>query len=120
MRYTKKVPLYGGLLTFINSDDIKEVQKFCPVFGDNDELFAHAVSGVYKKRRGYFIVVNDKHPEKLTHGVIAHEASHITMYIMEDVGLELSFSNCETFCYLVQWITNEFCMFAKRNNLKIS
>lgn len=118
-RQTKKIPLYGGFLTFINSECVKEVKKFCPVFEEREELFAHAISGVHRKRRNYFIVVNDKHPEGLSYGVVAHEASHIAMFLMEDLGIELSFSNSETFRYLVQYITNEFCIFAKRNNLKI-
>jgi hypothetical protein len=113
-----EVPLYRGMFVLIVSNDNDFVQSKLPEFDDR-ELYAHAWQANYRKRQGFFMVLNFWHPRGfLTHGAIAHEAVHIAHFILNARGVVSDFENDEPITYLVEWITERVYEALDKVNIK--
>ena len=109
-----KVPLYSGKLIILLSNDCDLVGKYLPDF--NKIVYAHACKENYNGAQGYYCVLNfDYSGQTLDHGTIAHEATHLAMYVCEYVGIEMDQDNPEPLTYLVVWFTNEIYRFAAKH-----
>lgn len=114
-----KIPLYGGLLITLLSNDNGRVDKQIP-FRDNPVLYAHSYLDKYKNTQGYYLVLNfNSGHGKMTHGTIAHEAIHIADFLLYDRGVVADFMNDEPVAYLVDWIVTQTYKFIKKHNFKV-
>lgn len=109
--FPSQIPIYGGdfSLIFTNDADICE-EKFKGF--EEGFVYAHALKRVepsnikgYEKNH-YRIVLNLHYIEWMTHGSIAHEASHITNWIMKAKGIQWDPDNDEAQNYLLLYIVN--------------
>lgn len=107
------VPIYQQkVLAF---DSFEELKEYCI---DNDAVMdeelnhflncAQAMAGVleYKdseKPLDYIMAVDDT-----SLGSVSHEATHLTFYILNQVGVLFDVSNHEAFTYLQQYIFEQF------------
>lgn len=112
-----EVPIYGGVFVVILTNDTEKLKKHFPDF-PNDSIYAMSKVGEWKNRRGYIVVLNFKNIDKITHGVIAHEAIHISNFIAKDVGFTPNFDNDESIAYLTQWVVNNIYSFMKKHKFK--
>lgn len=64
------------------------------------------------QNRFFFLLRNDI---KLSHGIIAHEAKHLTNFIMEARSYKLSFKNDEPECYLLNYIVDKIYLIIKKD-----
>ena len=114
-----KIPIYTGSLVLIESNSNKKISKELDFF-DNEEIYAHSIMFNNKGRTGYGIVFNFKNKDSnITHGVIAHEAYHITSFIAEEHGVMWDPENDEPLAYLINWIVDQIYIFVKENNLTV-
>lgn len=119
------VPLYGGLLTFIDTVSWIEVKEeygeMAILNPEDDEPFAQ--TGMFRRMEGgtdmqcIFLVVNTKYrhpvayPKGLDESIVAHEAVHIKNYIFDRAGVVNCRENDEPEAYLVQWIVEQITLF---------
>tara|TARA_R100000781_G_scaffold115008_1_gene88414 strand:- start:1908 stop:2297 length:390 start_codon:yes stop_codon:yes gene_type:complete len=114
-----KIPIYTGTLLLIDSNSKKKVKKEVKNF-DKHEIYATSVLFEHKSKTGYGIVFNfDYKHAKISHGVIAHEAYHISSFIAEEHRIQWDPANDEPFAYLINWIVDQIYLFTKENNLKV-
>ena len=107
------VPLYEGKLIIILSNDSDLVSKYLPDF--HKDIYAHACKDNYNGNQGYYCILNyDYDGVPICNGTIAHEATHLAMYVCEYVGIEMDFNNPEPLTYLVGWFTNEIYKFSNQ------
>ena len=86
----------------------------------NIEIYAHSWFESYKGREGFIMILNFENDfRKITHGVIVHEAIHISNYIALERDIDPDFENDEPIAYLAEWITDEVYKFIKKSNFKI-
>jgi hypothetical protein len=104
-----EVPLYHQRLQIIICDDaekeIDEINKKYPSTISRFEFSGHAEGyGKYN-----LIVLNKKYlqDESYVIGTIAHEAFHITSFIMKRVGMNPDVNNDEAQAYLLSWIVEQ-------------
>ena len=121
---SKDFPLYGGKLVFIESENTPELRKLLPGLEEGEDLFGQTFEHEYKDHRAVFIVFNSKRncPEmcdKITHGNVAHEAFHAVHYLLDTVGMKLTDESQEAYAYLLDWVVEEFYLWANKINLKI-
>lgn len=112
-----EIPIYGGFLVIILTNDTETLKKHFSDLTDNN-IYAMSKLGEWKKRRGYIVVLNFKNIDKITHGAIAHEATHISNFIAQDVGFIPDFKNDEPIAYLTQWIVDNIYSFMKKHKFK--
>lgn len=110
------VPIYLGKLVIIDSSSKAFIKKslvgthqdVINEIGDKDLIYAHTFHDFYKKERAYIIIVNTCNTvEKITYGVLAHEALHTMNNIFIDIDYKPKRKNDETSAYLIQWIVNQ-------------
>ena len=98
------IPIYGGKLVVILTNDANLVKKYYPDFYD-DYVYAHALDHYYKGKRAYYVVLNtDYKYGKITNGVVAHEAHHIVTYLFNYKGILYDPANDEPFAYMIGWV----------------
>lgn len=121
LRKSIKVPLYVGRFDIVITDNVDDYEKVYNKFG-KDEVFGHSIETSCKKSNytHFVMVLNFNSNYKITHGIIAHEALHITSFILDRVGQEFDPNNHECFTYLIQWVTNEVYKFIYKNNIIVS
>ena|SRR5690554_557853 len=120
-KQVKEIPIYGSKLIFIDSTNTEKLRRHFPdMLNEDEEVYAHAISGGYKGDNSYFILVNSNHSSvKLTHGTIAHEAAHVVSDIITYVGIRFDHTNQEAFAYLIGYVVDEFYKWANKINIKI-
>lgn len=92
---TVKVPIYTGLkMTMVA--DLKELDRWGIEIDDSWGGMA-AMQG-----SRLFLVIRDE--REFTPGTLAHEALHLSWYITDTVGIQLSVGNHEAQAYLVGWL----------------
>ena len=104
-----KVPLYHQYIQVIICDDAeKEIDQINKKYPANIDRFEF--SG-YSEGSGKFnlIVLNKKYltDEAFAISTIAHEAFHITSFVMKRVGIHPDVNNDEAQAYLLSWIVEE-------------
>lgn len=119
-----QIPLYPGKLVIILTNSVEKLRTLYPDTPPEltqNELFAFAWEGKYKSAAAYFILLNfhDKYA-KISNGVIAHEALHITNMIAKRMQIQLDPDNDEPLAYILKWITDQVHAFADLHNLKPS
>lgn len=122
IRTSVKVPLYVGYLDIIIGDDKKEYNKIYKGKFGKHNVFAHAISTDSKldDYRHYVVVLNPNcETTNITYGIIAHEALHITGFIMNKVGLLYHPDNDEAFTYMLEWVVDEIHKFLKENKIEV-
>lgn len=113
------VPLYGGYLNIIFSNDEKRIKNLFPEFYEEDD-FAFAYFDDLKYKDEFFLVLNFNHFERKVYpSVVAHESLHCTNNILSDRGIMADFTNDEMITYLMDFIIDEVYKFAKKKNFKI-
>lgn len=106
-----KVPLYGGNLVLMFTNNKREIVKHIPDF-DRENIYAHSCGMNDGGKEGYVIILNfNLKDSKISHGRITHEVVHIVSHIAETRGFEPSFSNDEPIAYLADWVANEVYKF---------
>lgn len=104
-----EIPFHKGRLIVILSDQVDEVRKLIPVWSD-EYIFASAVKGSFEGFKAYFVVLNfnfNHGLDKITPGVIAHEAFHVCNYIFLDAGIKPDVRNDEPGAALTGWIVDK-------------
>jgi len=114
-----KIPLYHQYLQIIICDDAeKEIDQINKKYPANIDRFEF--SG-YSEGRGKFnlIVLNKKYltDEPFTISTIAHEAFHITSFIMKRVGIHPDVNNDESQAYLLSFIVEEVYKLYKNSKI---
>lgn len=110
MNYKRvRIPIYNQILQIVICDDAeKEIDQINKKFPTNIDRFEF--SG-YAEAIGKFnlIVLNKKYltNEAFAISTIAHEAFHITSFIMKRVGIHPDVNNDEAQAYLLSWIVEE-------------
>ena len=94
----------------------EELERYCKKYGVMMEERSHyglaasienseGLAGVLVDKEGradYFIAIREK-----CIGNLAHECLHAAFFILENVGVEISFTNQEAVTYLFQYIFEE-------------
>ena len=112
-----KIPLYRGYFVIILSNSVDKLRKYLPDF-DNKEIYAHSWYEKYRSKQGFIMVLNfDNAYREITHGVIAHEAMHLTNMIASLRGIEPDFNNDEHLAYLTEWIVDTVYKFIPKNKI---
>lgn len=116
--FESQVPIYGSLFGLIISNDVEQTKaRFDGEF--DDFIYAHALLRERKELNWYVIVLNPYDKDHyLTNGVIAHEAYHITDWIMRAKGFQWDPNNNEAQCYLIQYFVD--FIYEKLTELKMS
>ena len=117
----EKIPIYVGYLVLILSNDVKKLSKKFPRYIDDDEnLYANTIRDYYKDWRGFYVILNFKNKySKITHGVIAHEAYHVTSFLAEAVGMRHDPANDEPMAYLHEWVITQLYKWIDEEGLKV-
>lgn len=104
-KYRKvQIPIYFGTLHIAFSKNfVKTAKKFKVELKDSaNDYLGLAVRISDKKACKYLILINRNTPD-----VIAHEALHITNYILEDCGITIDTTNDEVQAYLLGWVVTQ-------------
>ena len=122
LRKSIKVPIYVGRFDIVITDSVTEYKK---VYTDNhlessEYIYGHTIRTRTHKsdKTVWAMVLNFNSDVPITHGVIAHEALHVTAFILDWVNQDFDHNNHERFTYLIQWITDEVYKFLKQQNLE--
>ena len=111
------IPIYRGKLIIVLTNSNKKLQKYLPYF--EDDIYAHTYLDNYRSRDGYYCILNFNNDyRKMYHGVIAHEAVHVSSFLLENRGVKLDFNNDEPAAYLVEWITDQIYSFINKKGFK--
>lgn len=115
--FDSTIPIYGSLFGLIISNDVEQTKKRFEGHFD-DFIYAHALLRERKGFNWYVIVLNPYDEDHyLTHGTIAHEAYHITTWIMRAKGMQHDPDNNEAECYLIQYFVD--LIYEKLEELKM-
>lgn len=104
-----KIPLYPGNLCIIDAEKPSELKKFGleSIFEADEVLYGHTIGHKYKGKVCNFIVLNSKHSEGITPGIIAHESLHVVHNVFNHIGNKVELMNDEDAAYFISWIVNE-------------
>lgn len=110
MIYKKiKIPIYDKYLHLIVSDDLEIDKKEIKQKFDID-LERTDFGGIAIENRGFLMMIlNNKvlKPDWYKNSTIAHEAFHITNFIMRRIGLHPDVDNDEAQAYLLSFLVEE-------------
>ncbi len=113
-----QIRIYKGRLLIALTNDIEKLNRKIGIDYDED-IFAFATTVKYKGERANLIALNfDDGFAPITHGVIAHEATHVANFIFEYIGVVPSFDNDEPLAYLTQWVVDEIYKVMNKYNKK--
>ena len=110
-----------GKLVIVLTNSADMVIKHHPDWKiNNNNLYAHSFMANHKGIQGFFIILNfDSSNNKITHGVIAHEAIHATNAIFSERGVVADFYNDEPYAYLIKWIVDQVHKFIQKHKKNI-
>lgn len=99
------IPLYGGLLVIVISNEPNTYESAKRYFNIDDELLKRCDAVLLKPTEGkrLYRVVFSKY---ISPGIIAHEAKHVVNKLFIDLGIELDPYNDEHETYLLSWVVN--------------
>ncbi|MEA1999654.1 MAG: hypothetical protein U9N61_10100 [Euryarchaeota archaeon] len=105
------IPIYGGSFVIILTNSLKKLRKRIPDF-DREVVFAHSWVVPCDDVYSHVAIFNfDNGEDKINHGTIAHEASHVANHIADIIGIVPDFDNDEATAYLIGYITNRIYSF---------
>ena len=104
VKRTVRIPIYGGKIIIVISDedDVYESTKRHFKVIDNSLKSFVAVSLQSDSNYLYPVLLSGK----ITPGLVAHEAKHIVNRLYTDIGIILDRENDETETYLLSWVVN--------------
>jgi len=110
-----KIPIYGGIAHFIffSKEEIEEVKKKYQV----SKIEEYDAVTLYYDRSSKWIILF--HKDRITPGIIAHEAKHLLNLIFQYNGLRLDLDNDEAECYFLGWLVNRIHEAVRRFNITI-
>lgn len=109
-RYKVKVPLYRGYFHIVLTDSVKDYNSNYndDYISESDYIFGHSIFTEEVDSDSndgcYVMVLNLWADKRITHGIIAHEALHITNFILNHVGSNFDDDNHEHYAYLLEWV----------------
>ncbi len=129
-RKTVTIPIYKGIFDICITSSHKDLNElYCNSrgknhFEDDEIVYAHAMIAKLKNDveglRRYVMVLNfNNKVDKIDHGAIAHEALHITHFLLENKGIVLDYDNDEIVTYVLGWVVDEVYKFLKEINITI-
>lgn len=104
-----QVPLYHQYIQIIICDDVEkeidQINKKYPANINNLDFAGYAEG----RGKHNLIVLNKKYltDEAFAISTIAHEAFHVSCFIMKRVGINPDVNNDEAQAYLLSWITEQ-------------
>lgn len=107
-----EIPLYHGTLVIILTNSRKKIKKYCPYFNKNHSAITW-LNGKLKT----FVAFN--FDEFITNGVLHHEITHATNFILSERGVVADFDNDEAQAYLANWVADKIYKFARKKKMKI-
>lgn len=114
---TIQVPIWDTKIQIVLSNDTEKIEKKFPEI-KWDYLYARSIHGALNGFTCFFIVLNlHNEYKKIRHGIIAHEALHITNYIMELCSVDGDLNNDEPLTYTLSWITDQVYKFLQQKDL---
>ena len=108
-RKTIKIPIYFGTLVIYKGNNWRKIEKKYNLKSTKGCL-GFAFSLDEKNKPSQFIVCV---PKKYDAGVVAHEALHLTNFILKERGINADYDNDEAQAYLIGWIVTEIYKFLK-------
>ena len=109
------MPIYNQVLNIAICDDAeKEIEEVNKKFYTNLDKFEFS-GYAHREGKHYLILLNKKEliDEPFTISTIAHEAFHITSFVMKRVGIHPDVNNDEAQAYLLSWIVEQVYKFYK-------
>lgn len=117
-----KIPIYDGRLLIVLTNSYNKLIELDTGFKDDgdDSVYAFAQEIYHKGMVTWSVVLNLEYmPYPITHGTIAHEASHISHMVLGRAGAQADFDNDEPVTYLTEWVTDEIYKVMKKYNKKV-
>lgn len=117
------IPLYGGIFGIIVSNDVTAIREHISEFDaeNSNTVFGHTFLTPYDGKESYFIVLNPKYEyKKLTQGTIAHEALHVTTFVLNNRGININIDNDEAAAYFLDWVVDKTNRFLRLKGFKIN
>ena len=102
-----KVPLYSANLCLIATADHAHERFGLPVEDSWGGCAGFGTNG-YSDSDHFLVISAKKH---YTMDVLAHEATHVSWHILDQMGVKLSADNHEAQTYLISWIMRESIKF---------
>lgn len=102
------IPIYFGYLIVVFDNDFQKVinKLNLDTKGRNNLAEYGAITMSQRNKKGvsqYFVIF----PENVSHTVIAHEALHVTNWIMSDRCITADLVNDEPQAYLLGWVVGQ-------------
>lgn len=104
-KYTKEIPIYFGRLQVIIAEDLKEAWSIYGRKLENEMGSFDAVTDTFIRNSILHVQIFVK--PNATLKIIAHESAHAVNMIFDHVGVELSTTNDEPFCYMLGWVVEQ-------------
>lgn len=100
---------YGNRILVATPTNEKENEEIEEIFKirDSKRELCSVFKINYEGWNSYLVLFNFDHLQSITYGMIAHEANHLTDYIIDSIGQVVDPQNNEYSAYLLEWITNE-------------
>jgi len=100
IKKTKTIPIYGGkwIIGFYSKDEIKKVSDMY-----NLRQLSEYTAVCFEEKEKYYTLFQI---DKITPGIIAHEAKHLVNAIYINHNIELDRHNDEPEAYLLTWLVN--------------
>ena len=115
-----EVPYYRSVLIVVLTNDYERLSEFYPEY-DHEDMFASSDLINYHGTRSILMVLNFKcDVDRITNGIIAHEALHAANFIFDAVGVPADYDNDEPLAYLVKWITDKVHGFVSEKGFKVA
>lgn len=116
-----RIPLYGGVITVVISDEDNVYEAAKRNFGiDQESIKGNDAVTLARVRvsdvRVYPVVFSG---QNTTPGLIAHEAKHLVNSIFLDIGIKADLHEDEAECYLLMWIVNRIWELKNKFDKKI-
>jgi len=112
---TEKFDLFNGVFSFCFADNHEEVQDYykSEVFDDIEDANGLASILQFRGRATYALIIVQSEKDKLSLGIIAHEAIHLAQYICDRIGYQALETEDEIYSHLTSFITNRYIAFLK-------
>lgn len=114
------IPIYGGELWVIFSDDVIKSGKKINMHFEKDANDCNGISFTKSDKHGpgiYCVIIKTK---KIRPDIIAHEAVHLANYVFSERGVVINTKDDEHLAYFIGWIVMNIVYAAKIKKMKLS
>lgn len=112
-----KLQAYPGTLKIVVSDSLAGVKQVFSDF-DGNTVFAHSIKTESEEELVFGIILNPYH-KNIKGRYVAHEAFHVSNFVMETIGEPASYEAQEPQAYLLAYIYAETLEFLDELGLNI-